>query len=235
MSPFKGDFMQLTFRDVEKAFEIEEGTLYQWLNSQGMPAVKANDQYYFNSVEILEWALKNRIRLTTGALRLCEKARLGTDVITPALMRGGVYFGLNGTHREEILGKVIDLLPLPNHVQRLPLKEMLLSREQVGTTGIGNGIAIPHVKHPVVLAGMEPIVGLFFLEKPVDFSSLDREGVHTLFVILSSSFKGHLSLLSRLAFCLQDEDVKSVLKRRTHREEILAAFQVAESRIAKTS
>jgi PTS system nitrogen regulatory IIA component len=224
--------MQLTFRDVEKAFEIEEKTLYQWLNARGMPAVKANDQYFFNSVEILEWALKNKIRLTTGALRLCEKARQGKDIITPALLRGGVYFGLNASRREEILGKVIDLLPLPDHVQRTSLKEMLLSREQIGTTAIGNGIAIPHVKHPVVLAGMEPIVGLFFLDNTVDYSSPDGEGVHTLFVILSSSFKGHLSLLSRLAFCLQDDDVKAALKRRAHREEILATFQMAESRAA---
>ena len=227
--------MQLTFRDVEKAFEIEEKTLYQWLNDRGMPAVKANDQYYFNSVEVLEWALKNRVRLTTGTLKLCEKDRLGTDIIAPALMRGGVYFGLKGTLRDEILGRVIDLLPLPEHVQRSPLKEMLLSREQAGTTGIGNGIAIPHVKHPVVLAGMSPMVGLFFLEKPVDFSSLDGEGVHTLFVILTSSFKGHLSLLSRLAFCLQDEGVKAALKQRSASEEVLAAFQVAESRTAKIS
>jgi len=178
--------------------------------------------------------LKNRIRLTTGALKLCEKAREGQDVITPALLRGGVYFNLNGTRKEEVLGKVIDLLPLADHIQKSPLKEMLLSREQLGTTGIGNGIAIPHVKHPVVLAGMEPIIGLFFLEKSVDFSSIDGEGVHTLFVILSSSFKGHLSLLSRLAFCLQDEDVKSALKRRAQREEILAAFQVAESKAARS-
>jgi PTS system nitrogen regulatory IIA component len=225
--------MQLTFRDVEKAFEIEEGTLYQWLNARGMPAVKANDQYYFNSVEVLEWALKNRIRLTTGALKLCEKARQGQDVITPALMRGGVHFNLGGKLRDEVLGKAIDLLPLSEHIQKIPLKEMLLSREQAGTTGIGNGIAIPHVKHPVVLAGMDPVVGLFFLENTVDFSSVDGEGVHTLFVILSSSFKGHLSLLSRLAFCLQNTDVQSVLKRRAHREEILAAFQVAESKAAK--
>jgi len=227
--------MQLTFRDVETAFEIEEGVLYQWLNSRGMPAVKANDQYYFNSVEILEWALKNRIRLTTGALKLCERSRQGQDVITPALMRGGVHFGLSGSVRDEVLGKVIDLLPLADHVQRGPLKEMLLSREQAGTTGIGNGIAIPHVKHPVVLAGMESVVGLFFLEDSVDFASLDGERVHTLFVILTSSFKGHLSLLSRLAFCLQDEDVKTALQRRMHTEEILAAFQVAESKAAKIS
>ncbi len=262
--------MQLTFREVENAFEVEEKILYQWLNARGMPAVKANDQYYFNSVEVLEWALKNKIPLTAGALKLCEKQRSAQgsvakvrnfgrqeefldgksfnvpskiritqqtppDIFTPALMRGGVYFGIAGSHREDVLGKALDLLPLPAHIQRASLKAMLLSREQAGTTGIGNGIAIPHVKHPVILAGLEPVVGLFFLENQIDFAAFDGEGVHTLFVILSGSFKGHLSLLSRLAFCLQDENVKAALSRRMVREEILAAFQVAESKTAKVS
>jgi len=227
--------MQLSFREVEKAFEIEEKTLYQWLNDRSMPAVKANDQYYFNSVEILEWALKNRICLTAGALRLCEKTRQGLDVMTPALLRGGVFFGVEGKLRPEVLGKVIDLLSLPEHIQKPSLKEMLLAREQAGTTALGNGIAIPHVKHPVVLAGLEPVIGLFFLKEAVDFSSPDGQLVHTLFVILSSSFKGHLSLLSRLAFCLQDEGVKSALRQRSRHEDILAAFQVAESKAAKIS
>jgi nitrogen PTS system EIIA component len=227
--------MQLTFRDIQKAFEIEEKTLYQWLNSGKMPAVRANDQYYFNSVEVLEWALKYRIPLTSGALKLCEKGRRGQDVFTPALMSGGVYFGLTGEKREEILEKALGSLPLLAHIQRAPLQEMLLSREQLGTTGLGNGIAIPHVKHPVVLAGMEPMVGLFFLKTPVDFSSFDKQKVHTLFLILSSSFKGHLALLSRLAFCLQNEGVKATLDRHANREEILAAFQVAESKVLKAS
>ena len=231
--------MQLTFRDIEDAFEIKERTLYQWLNARGMPAVKANDQYYFNSVEVLEWALKERVPLTPGALKLCERARQGQDVITPALTRGGVHFGLKGVSCEEVLGNALDLLPLPAHIQKAPLKEMLLSREQVGTTGLGDGIAIPHVKHPVVLAGVEPVVGLFFLENPVDFSAVDGQPVHTLFMILSSSFKGHLSLLSRLAFCLQDDAVKAVLAKSrmaplsVAREEILAVFQVAESKTSR--
>ncbi|MBF0594639.1 MAG: PTS sugar transporter subunit IIA [Candidatus Omnitrophica bacterium] len=225
--------MQLTFRDIETAFEINEKTLYQWLNARGMPAVKANDQYYFNSVEVLEWALKNQVSLTPGALKLCEKTRSDQDVMTPALTRGGIYFNIQGTQREDILEKVLNALPLPGHIQRDPLKEMLLSREQTGTTGIGNGIAIPHVKHPVILAGMEPVVGLFFLENRIDFEAFDGEHVHTLFVILTGSFKGHLSLLSRLAFCLQDENVRSALNRRTNAQEILTAFQVAESKTAR--
>ena len=230
--------MQLTFRDIEKAFEVNEKTLYQWLNASAMPAVKANDQYYFNSVEVLEWALKNRIPLTPGALELCEKIRHSEDAFSAALEQGGIHFGLAGNTQEQVLAQVIELLPLPGHIQREPLKEMLLSREQVGTTGVGDGIAIPHVKHPVVLAGMEPMLGLFFLDRDVDFGALDGQGVHTLFVILTSSFKGHLSLLSRLAFCLQDENVRSVLARArgakdAGREELCAAFQVAESKIAR--
>jgi PTS system nitrogen regulatory IIA component len=227
--------MQLTFRDIEKAFEVNEKTLYQWLNARAMPAVKANDQYYFNSVEVIEWALKNRIPLTPGALVLCEKVRHAEDVFTAALERGGVHFGIPGDTSEQVLSRVIDLLPLPDHIDRAPLRDMLLSREQSGTTGVGDGIAIPHVKHPVVLAGMEPVLGLFFLEKEVDFGALDGQGVHTLFVILTSSFKGHLSLLSRLAFCLQDDNIRDVLTRPLNvtAREILAAFQMAESKITR--
>ena len=57
--------------------------------------------------------------------------------------------------------------------------------------------------------------------------------MHTLFVILSASFKGHLSLLSRLAFCLQKESVQAVLSRRLSDKEIVAAFQLAESQITR--
>ena len=227
--------MQLTFRAIEKAFEIEEKTLYQWLNDRGMPAVKANGQYHFNSVEVLEWALKYKIPLTIGALKLCEKNRPGQDILTPALIRGGVHFGIKGVRREEIFGEVLNVLPLPGHIDRSYLKEMLISREQSGTTGIGSGIAIPHVKHPVIFAGLDPVIGLFFLETPVDFAALDGERVHTLFVILSGSFKGHLSLLSKLAFCLQNESVKAALGRRTNPEDILATFKISEAKTVKTS
>lgn len=226
--------MQLTFREIEAAFEISEKTLYQWLNSRGLPAVKANDQYYFNSVDVLEWALKNQVPLTSGALKLCEKSRTGLDVLTPAMLRGKVHFSVPGTHRDEVLENVLKELPLPDRIDRAALKEILLSREQAGTTGIGEGIAIPHVKHPVILAGQEPVVGVFFLDRPVDFAAFDRQPVYVLFVILTGSFKGHLSLLSRLAFCLQDGGVKAALARRAGQEEILAAFQVAEAGIVRS-
>ena len=177
--------MQLTFREIEKAFEVEEKTLYQWLNDRGMPAVKAHGQYYFNSVEVLEWALKFKIPLTLGALKLCEKNRPGQDILTPALIRGGVHSGIKGNRREEIFGEVLNFLPLPESIDRSALKEMLISREQSGTTGIGNGIAIPHVRNPVVLHVSKPGMTLCFLDHPIDFGAIDGQPVSTLFTLIS--------------------------------------------------
>ncbi|MBF0532234.1 MAG: PTS sugar transporter subunit IIA [Candidatus Omnitrophica bacterium] len=224
--------MELTFHDIETAFGVDESMVYHWLNAQKMPALKAQSQYFFNSVEVLEWALKNRIPLTPGALKLCEKKRNGLDVLTPALGRGGVYRNISGRTREAVLSQVIDLLPLPEAAPRSLLKEMLLSREQIGTTAIGKGIAIPHVKHPVVLSGIEPLVGAFFLENEVDFAAFDKQNISILFVILSASFKEHLALLSRLAFCLQNPLVSAALEQRlVDAQELRAVFQVAESKI----
>ena len=227
--------MQLTFRDIEKAFEIDEKTLYQWLNAEGLPAVKANGQYFFNSVEVLEWALKKRIRLTPGTMKLCEKNNGNQGLVAAALRRGGIHFGLKESSRDAVLSKAIDLLPLPAHVPTVFLKEMLVSREQAGSTGVGDAIAIPHVKHPVVLAGMEPMLGLFFLDNAIDFAAIDGLPVNTLFVILSPSFKEHLSLLSRLAYCLQDQTVKTALNDRDSADAIMTAFHVTESKTAKAA
>ncbi len=220
---------------MEQAFAIDERTLYHWLNARGLPAVKANDQYFFNSVEVLEWALKNQVPLTSGTLKLCEKNRFAPDAFTAALSRGGIHGSLPGENPEKVLENVINILPLPAHIDRSLLKEIMVSREQAGTTGIGNGIAVPHVKHPVILAGFIPVVALFFLDTPLDFAASDGRLVHTLFVILTGSFKEHLSLLSRLAFCLQDNTVKAVLGRRALSLEILDVFLSVESSLVRNN
>ena len=53
------------------------------------------------------------------------------------------------------------------------LYQILLARESLGSTGIGDGVAIPHVRNPVVLHVSEPVVTLSFLETPIDFHALD--------------------------------------------------------------
>lgn len=81
--------------------------------------------------------------------------------------------------------------------------EALLQRERLGSTGIGEGIAIPHGK----LAGLDRIFGLVArLEKPIDFEALDGQPVDVLFLLLAPEGAGadHLKALARVARVLRE-------------------------------
>ncbi|MEP9350048.1 PTS IIA-like nitrogen regulatory protein PtsN [Xanthobacter sp. KR7-225] len=89
--------------------------------------------------------------------------------------------------------------------------ETLLQRERLGSTGVGNGIAIPHGK----LAKLDKLVGLFArLEKPIDFESLDGQPVDLVFLLLAPEAAGadHLKALARVARMLRDPDIVEKLR-----------------------
>jgi len=89
--------------------------------------------------------------------------------------------------------------------------EVLMQRERLGSTGIGNGIAIPHGK----LAKLEQLFGVFArLEKPINFDALDGEPVDLVFVLLAPEAAGadHLKALARIARLLRDPQVAEKLR-----------------------
>jgi len=86
------------------------------------------------------------------------------------------------------------------------------------------------VRDPIILHMPRPMAALCFLEKPIDFHSLDCQGVHTLFVLLSPTVPAHLHLLSKVSYALRDQGFKSAVTRRAPVEEILAeAARVEET------
>jgi len=106
-------------------------------------------------------------------------------------------------------GKKQALQELSAHAARLTglgadaIYEALLQRERLGSTGIGEGIAIPHGKLP----GLPRIFGLMArLEKPIDFEALDGQQVDILFLLLAPEGAGadHLKALSRVARVLRE-------------------------------
>jgi PTS system nitrogen regulatory IIA component len=99
-------------------------------------------------------------------------------------------------------------------VTGLPEREVfdtILQRERLGSTGVGNGIAIPHGKLP----GIPTIKGIFArLETPVDFESLDDQPVDLVFLLLAPEGAGadHLKALSRIARVLRDPDIVAKIR-----------------------
>ena len=89
--------------------------------------------------------------------------------------------------------------------------ETLTEREKLGSTGMGQGIAIPHGR----IAGVEKMTGLFAqLDHPVDFDSMDDQPVDLVFLLLAPEGAGadHLKALARIARLLRDQDVAKKLR-----------------------
>ena len=216
--------MQLTVRNVSELLNVSEKTVYRWVSERNLPGYRLSGQDRFNRAELLEWATGNKVNIspkifqeTEGATRLPELA--------DALQAGGVFYRLSGRDKPSVLRSVVEDLRLPEEVDRKFLLEMLLAREALESTGIGEGIAIPHARTPIVLHVAKALVTLSFLEQPVDFGALDGQPVHALFTVISPTVKAHLHLLSRIAFALRDAELKSLVIQQGNRDAILAAVQ----------
>jgi PTS system nitrogen regulatory IIA component len=101
--------------------------------------------------------------------------------------------------------------------------EILMQREKLGSTGVGNGIAIPHGK----LAKLAKLFGLFArLDRPVDFEALDGQAVDLVFLLLAPETAGadHLKALARVARLLRDSDVARKLRDSRDAEAIYAVL-----------
>ncbi|HEY6336388.1 MAG TPA: PTS IIA-like nitrogen regulatory protein PtsN [Alphaproteobacteria bacterium] len=100
---------------------------------------------------------------------------------------------------QELAKRAADLTGVPER----RIFEVLIERERLGTTGVGNGIAIPHGK----LANLDRLYGLFArLETPINFEAIDEQPVDLIFLLLAPDQAGadHLKALARISRLLRD-------------------------------
>ncbi len=215
--------MQLGVRDTANVLNVSEKTIYRWVKEGRLPAYRVNEQYRFNRAELLEWATSNRINVSPEIF--AEPSGLGKSALPSleeAIRGGGIHYRLSGADKAAVLQAVVEQMRLPEEVNRQFLFQVLLARESLGSTGVGDGIAIPHVRNPIVMHIPRATITLCFLEKPIDFGAMDGKPVHTLFTIVSPTIRAHLHLLSKLAFVLREASFRNVLIRQGDREEILS-------------
>jgi PTS system nitrogen regulatory IIA component len=214
--------VQLLVKDVAKLFSVSEKTIYRWIDQDGLPAFRINKQYRFNRVEILEWATAHKVNTSPQLLRNAEEEAEPLPDLAQALEDGGIFYRIDGKDKDSVLRSVVDHLRLPEAVDREFLFQVLLEREAMGSTSIGDGIAIPHVRNPIVLHIPRPAITLCFLENPIEFGALDGKPVNTLFTIVSPTIRAHLHVLSSLAFALRDADFKAAVATQASREILMA-------------
>jgi PTS system nitrogen regulatory IIA component len=223
--------MNLTVRDAASLLKVSERTIYRWIKLQAIPAYRVQDQYRFNRAEILEWATSRPLTVSSEIVLEPEADGQAIPSLVAALEAGGVFYRVSGADKESALQEVVQLLRLPDEVDREFLFRVLLAREATAATAVGHGIAIPHVRNPVVLHVGRPSLSLCFLEQPIEYGALDGKPVDTLFTIISSTTRAHLHLMSRLSFVLRDPGVRRAVRRQESRQELLKQIGRAERRL----
>ncbi len=214
--------MKLTTSDAAALFDVDESTVYRWIEERDLPAERIAGRTLLNRAAVLEWATENHVAVSARVFRPAEEGAEKLPSFAAALGAGGVHHGIPGATREEVLREAIGRLPLPEGTDAEDLLAVLLAREETATTAVGNGIAIPHVRMPIVLDVSEAIIGLCFLAEPVDFGAADGVPVRVLFTMVTPTVHGHLHLLAALAFLLRDEEFVAAVKAAGPAEALLA-------------
>lgn len=224
--------MQLTVKDVAKLLNISEKTVYRMIQRSEIPVHRIGEQFRFNRTDLMEWTTKKRINVSADVFNEPDVEGVTPQKVSEALTRGGIFYRLDGKDKEGALRALIHVLRLPPEVDRASTLQHLIAREALASTGIGDGIAMPHVRNPIVVPVDQPMIALGFLEHPVDFGALDGKPVFALFLLLCPTIRVHLRQLSHLAFVLNHDDVKVALTRQAPRDELLAAIRRVEADVA---
>ena len=126
--------------------------------------------------------------------------------------------------KKRILEIIADIAAKQNeNIDQATVLNSLMARERMGSTGIGNGIALPHGR----LAGLDRVIAIVVTSTPaIDFDALDEKPVDIFFALLvpEEQTEGHLQTLATVAGKLSDKETIKAIRRATTSDDILSAL-----------
>ena len=221
--------MQLTLRQAASYLGVSESVARRWITERALPVHEVNERLYLNAVELWEWAIEQGVSVSRSLLEHARRAPDEVPAMSQLLHAGGIASDIDARDKREVLRRLVGELPLPPEQDRATLLSVLEAREAMGSTGIGDGIAIPHVRNPIVLHIDQPFVTLGLLRHPVDFNSLDGLPVHALFIVVSPTVPVHLRILATLGFLLRDSTLREMLRHRAPAQDIIGRIEMLEA------
>jgi PTS system nitrogen regulatory IIA component len=210
--------MELNAHEVASLLGLAEQEVRDRAHAGKLPHIDVQGRLRFNRQAILEWALQRDHPLNLG-IREMELA--GLPSITELFAPDRFYYDVPGRTFAEVMQAALDVFVLPPEADKELIYDLLISREKLMTTAVGDGVAIPHLRVPVVVNMPRPALGVFLMRKPIDMGALDGKPVHTLFLLLSHSPRQHLDLLARLAFLFRQAEFVDLLQDRAKPETII--------------
>lgn len=199
--------MKLDINDIARSLDLPVNTLDRWIRQGRIPVQKSGANWSFDVQVLKKWAAARNLPFTLpGNDQASADADPAPETLFSAMRRGGVHAGLAGSALGDILASAAACVPGLSPAEKSELHDTLIAREKLTSTGMGKGVAIPHPRTPLRTGLAQPLIVTCYPQKPIAYNAIDARPVFVLFLLLSTSVKIHLHLLSRLAFCIRNDE-----------------------------
>lgn len=149
--------------------------------------------------------------------------------ISDIIKKEQIIAELKGSSKEEVINELVDLFKNDDRIINLEkVRNAVLEREKIMSTGVGKGFAIPHGKTEAV---NEIIAAFGKTTNPIDFAALDEQPVHLVFLLVGKDnlVGPHIKLLSRISRMMNKDEFRENLLKAKTAEDILAIFKEEEN------
>ena len=157
----------LMVADVVKMLQVPEGTIYRWIRQGDIPCIERRGDYIFNQSTLITWAASKHILLKSKPLHehhIDKNIKARSSTLVDAIQAGKVFKNIDCSSIEKLFIEIPKYLNLSKQIQN-ELPDLFKQREVLSTTGIGNGVAIPHPKNLLGTQIYSSMIGTFFFKK----------------------------------------------------------------------
>lgn len=203
----------LTIEEVAKYLRVSDRTVYDWAQKGEIPAGKIGTVWRFKKSEVENWV---NARLSSDSNKQSEMTIQVRNILSP----DRIVF-INHTSKHDALVELADVLGTAPQVKNsAELTQEILKREELMSTAVGKGIAIPHVRLSSIT---DLVMAVGVCKKPItDFQAIDEQPVNLLFMI-AAAYNQHsyyLKTISHFAGKLKDNDLRNAINIATSEQEV---------------
>jgi PTS system nitrogen regulatory IIA component len=225
--------MKLPLNDVSRALSLPRSTVERWIRQGRIPIRRSDQACEFIVAKLKVWAGKHNLEFILDPDPPEEDQARPLDNLCSAIERGGIFYQLKSGSVREALYEAAHKVPGLSNRRCDDLHNRLMEREAMASTGLGKGVAVPHPRSPLSHPLKNSSITVCFLEQPLDFGAIDDQAVFVFFLLLSPSVKCHLHLLSRLAYCLRDDEFVAFLRHQPDPEALFEHIDAIDTQLDK--
>lgn len=205
--------MILTLKELAEHLKLNDRTILRMLKTGQIHGVKVGGQWRFNGSQIDKMFFSSQ---PSGSedVPLSELTHSQIEIpISRLVNENRIFLDMKATNVKDVITELTNNKLFNSLVLDIPdLREKCLARENLLSTGVGNGIAVPHPRDPIPTLRASGCVVIGRSINGVDFNAIDGKPVHLFFLLCSQTIELHLHIIGKMANLVKDQHFLDVCK-----------------------